>query len=200
MIGGMSTGDTDGRARLGELVAARRTELGLSQSAAAALADMDRRTWSDIEKNQRATEDYNLVKVEIPLRWPPGTVRAILEGREPGPHRRDGQPTELGLFLLDAMTRRRPPLGQADLAALAGVDVSTLNGWMYHGAQPSATHLRALVDVLGPDSRADPVIRELTDLLGERSPLPVEDRAALRRLLDVALAPYRQMADRRRSA
>jgi transcriptional regulator with XRE-family HTH domain len=71
------------RAILGERIAARRKELGLSVRAAAEAAQVDRNTWSSAENGTRRLAEYNYAGVERTLRWEPGSIDAILAGDEP---------------------------------------------------------------------------------------------------------------------
>lgn len=75
----------DGRTRLGVLVRQRRTELGLSQSGAADLADVDRATWASLESGARNVRAYNRPGIERAMRWLPGSVERVLAGDEPLP-------------------------------------------------------------------------------------------------------------------
>lgn len=71
------------RQRLGELVKARRQELALSISKAARAAEIDRATWTGVEKASRDTEEYNYGPIERVLRWERGSVAAVLAGGDP---------------------------------------------------------------------------------------------------------------------
>lgn len=73
------------RGRLGELVSKRRRELGLSISAAARNAGIDRATWTGTERGARRTEAYNFAGIERALTWEPGSIDRILTGGEPAP-------------------------------------------------------------------------------------------------------------------
>lgn len=73
------------RERLGELASRRRRELGLSVSAAARAAHIDRATWAGMERSGRRTEAYNYAGIERALAWEPGSVDQILAGGEPTP-------------------------------------------------------------------------------------------------------------------
>lgn len=70
---------------LAKRVRARRQELGLSVRAAAQAADMDRNTWSYLEDGSRRTSEFKYAGIERALQWEPGSVTAILDGREPTP-------------------------------------------------------------------------------------------------------------------
>lgn len=74
------------RERLGQAIEARRKTMGLSLSAAARLAGIDRATWTGSERGTRQTEAYNFAGIERALRWAPGSVERTLAG---------GAPTEL---------------------------------------------------------------------------------------------------------
>ncbi len=71
------------RARLAEAVERRRKMLGLSISAAARAAGIDRATWTGTERGTRRTEEYNFAAIERALGWAPGSVDAILSGGAP---------------------------------------------------------------------------------------------------------------------
>lgn len=86
------------RERLAKTISARRLELGLSASAAARAAGIDRNTWSSAEKGERETQAHNWVGLERALRWRPGSVAAILDGRDPTPV--DAEPVDEELELV----------------------------------------------------------------------------------------------------
>lgn len=46
---------------------------------------MDRNTWSYLEDGSRRTSEFKYAGIERALHWEPGSVTAILEGREPTP-------------------------------------------------------------------------------------------------------------------
>jgi hypothetical protein len=71
------------RARLGQLIEQRRKTLGLSLSAAARAAGINRATWVGTERVTRRTAEYNYVAIERVLGWAAGSVDAILAGSEP---------------------------------------------------------------------------------------------------------------------
>lgn len=73
----------DGRVRLGEAMAERRRELGLSVTRAAAAARIDRTTWSTTESGVRLIATYNRAGVERALGWEAGSIDAVLAGGEP---------------------------------------------------------------------------------------------------------------------
>lgn len=77
------------RERLGRQVALRRSHLGLSISAAARIAQIDRGTWTGVEKAARETEEYNHAGIERALQWAPGSIAATLAGGDPTPQRAD---------------------------------------------------------------------------------------------------------------
>lgn len=70
---------------LARKVRARRVELGLSVRAAALAAEMDRNTWSYLEDGSKRTAEFKYAGIERALQWEPGSVTAILDGREPTP-------------------------------------------------------------------------------------------------------------------
>lgn len=72
----------DAQARLADLIEKRRLQMGLSTSAAAREARIDRATWSSAEKGARL-RDYNLTAIERVLRWAPGSIEEILVGGDP---------------------------------------------------------------------------------------------------------------------
>ncbi|HEV2780378.1 MAG TPA: hypothetical protein VGX25_13395 [Actinophytocola sp.] len=68
---------------LGTRITARRDDLGLSMSAAARSAGVNRLTWRAWEKDMSVPESYNHVKIERVLRWERGSVAEVLNGRPP---------------------------------------------------------------------------------------------------------------------
>lgn len=80
----------------GEVLTARRKQLGLSQSAAARKASVDRMTWRAWEEDRSTPQDYNYVKIEHALEWEPGSVEAKLsQGRTPEPAQSRAERDEL---------------------------------------------------------------------------------------------------------
>lgn len=73
----------DARAKLGELIKARRLALGLSLSRAAKMAPLDRVTWTAAEDASRETRRVHFAAIERVLRWRPGSIDAILAGQAP---------------------------------------------------------------------------------------------------------------------
>lgn len=71
------------RHKLGELVRQQRQRLGLSIRAAAREAGVDRATWTGLEDGTRATQDRHYAGIESAMRWAPGSIHAITQGREP---------------------------------------------------------------------------------------------------------------------
>jgi hypothetical protein len=74
--------------RLGELLIARRIELGGKVRTRFAEENGlgHDRTLSDLEKARRTVyEDATIAEVERIYRWAPGSIRAVLAGREPTP-------------------------------------------------------------------------------------------------------------------
>jgi hypothetical protein len=76
----MSEGSERDRRRLGQLVLARRKELGLSIREAARRASVMRPTWTGLEQGTRRTADYNFAAMERTLEWGPGSIESILSG------------------------------------------------------------------------------------------------------------------------
>lgn len=62
---------------------ARREQLAMSQNKAAKTFGGSRTTWINWEKDQAAPERFNYVRIELTLKWAPGSVKAILDGRQP---------------------------------------------------------------------------------------------------------------------
>lgn len=77
---------------LGEWMASRREELGTSQSAAARAAKIARSTWVNWERDKKAPERFNYVRIETILGWEPGSVQAIIDGRDPVARRKEHSP------------------------------------------------------------------------------------------------------------
>jgi hypothetical protein len=73
----------DARAKLGRLIKARRLALGLSLSRAAKSAPIDRVTWTAAEDATRSTRRIHFAAIERVLHWSPGSIDAILDGRDP---------------------------------------------------------------------------------------------------------------------
>lgn len=71
------------RERLGHAIESRRKAMGLSLSAAARLAGVDRATWTGSERGTRQTETYNYASIERALKWVPGSVETVLAGGDP---------------------------------------------------------------------------------------------------------------------
>jgi hypothetical protein len=46
---------------------------------------MDRNTWSYLEDGSKKTAEFKYAGIERALQWEPGSVTAILDGREPTP-------------------------------------------------------------------------------------------------------------------
>jgi len=65
---------------LGRAIRARRTRLGLSVSAAAREAGLDRGTWTAVENATRQAEQHTYGVIERVLHWQPGSIYEILEG------------------------------------------------------------------------------------------------------------------------
>lgn len=69
----------DARLRLGDLVAARRKELGLSKEAAARLANISSITWKRVEDG-KPVQDAKYAKVSAALGWDAGAIEDYLAG------------------------------------------------------------------------------------------------------------------------
>lgn len=75
----------DAHDRLAELVKTRRKGQGLSVSAAARAAAINRDTWTDFENGTRRLREYNYAGIERALDWGPGSIDSILAGGDPKP-------------------------------------------------------------------------------------------------------------------
>lgn len=73
------------RPTLGQVVRARREQLGLSVGAAAEKAGLSRGTWVNIESDARKTLPHNYAAVERALNWAPGSIKGFLNGGQPTP-------------------------------------------------------------------------------------------------------------------
>jgi transcriptional regulator with XRE-family HTH domain len=73
----------DVKERLGQAMRSRRLYLGLSVHQAARIAGVARNTWSGAETASRQLTERNHAGVERALYWSPGSVAAILAGRDP---------------------------------------------------------------------------------------------------------------------
>lgn len=71
------------RDNLARHVRQRRLSLGMSISAAAERAGIDRTTWTNIENSARRLHQHNYAGVERALQWPAGSVELALAGHEP---------------------------------------------------------------------------------------------------------------------
>lgn len=89
------------RDRLAKAIEARRLALGLSASAAARTASIDRATWSSAEKGERDTLPHNWAGIERALRWKPGSIATTLNGGEPSPVEDDDVDEEIELVRSD---------------------------------------------------------------------------------------------------
>lgn len=77
---------------LGEHIRTRREQLALSQNRAAKLAKASRTTWINWEKDNSTPERFNFVRIEDVLDWEPGSVQAIIDGRDPVARRKEHSP------------------------------------------------------------------------------------------------------------
>lgn len=128
--------------RLGQLVIARRIELGY-KTREALLTDLgvSLRTLGDIESGRRDKYHRNtLAGLEHALRWLPGSIDAILDGGQPTPDpnpRHSGRPAGENAHAADSATatrptstgnaRSHPPVGDASDDALIRVMRSDLD-------------------------------------------------------------------------
>lgn len=69
----------------GDQVKNRRIELGLSQSAIAQAAGVDRDTYRALERDERWPQDKNRAKIERALGWAPGSLEQLHDGGDPTP-------------------------------------------------------------------------------------------------------------------
>ena len=67
----------------GEVVQARRTELGISRAELARRAEVDPKTVQSLEQDARWPLDVNRARIEAALGWAPGSLDAIRNGNEP---------------------------------------------------------------------------------------------------------------------
>jgi transcriptional regulator with XRE-family HTH domain len=131
------------------------------------------------------------------------------------------EPTEFGQYLSDAMRAQTPVMEREDLAELVGVDASTISRWITKPGKPKTENLHALADALGLDhgevlARAghgrpadnvtpiepaiDPLLREASRMLDERSPLTEADRERLRIIIGSGVELFRPKMRRTRRA
>lgn len=105
---------------LARRVRARRVELGLSVRAAAQAAEMDRNTWSYLEDGSRRTSEFKYAGIERALQWAPGSVAAILEGREPTPIQSGdaGEPVDEELELVRTDPKLTPDMRKRIIALI----------------------------------------------------------------------------------
>jgi len=105
-------------------------------------------------------------------------------------------------------------------ARAVGTDPSVVLRWLSEEQRPTIRSIERIAPVLGrtipeivmaayPDRlggpspaapAVHPLVRELGRILGEDSPIPAGDRAALETVLDRMFDPYRKVLRRRRSA
>lgn len=81
------------RQRVARLVKEGRLKLGLSLSAAARRAGVDRATWTGVEKAVRIPRDAQAAAIERAVGLPADTIMSILEGR-PSPGRESNLPVD----------------------------------------------------------------------------------------------------------
>lgn len=126
----------DARAKLGELIKARRLALGLSLSRAAKMAPLDRVTWTAAEGATRETRRAHFAAIERVLRWVPGSIDAILAG---------DKPTELPTALPEPPARPTPaePTLEQEIARLRARSGLT--------PRERRAALRALIDFYAED-------------------------------------------------
>ena len=77
--------DADERQRLAALIKQRRRKQGLSLSAAAEAAGIDRATWTSAETGRRKTYEHLYAAIERALLWAPGSIETVLAGGDPLP-------------------------------------------------------------------------------------------------------------------
>jgi len=106
----MERGDTD--TDLARAIRETRTTLGLSQAAAAREAEVNRGTWKGWELGTRRPYDYNHPTIERTLRWPKGTVDALIAGPQ-GPPSHPPEPVA---------TSRTDPLAEVIAASAEELD------------------------------------------------------------------------------
>jgi transcriptional regulator with XRE-family HTH domain len=127
------------------------------------------------------------------------------------------RPVGFGAYLKEAI-RTAGFATPTQFARAAGTDPSVVLRWLSEEQRPTIRSIDRIAPVLGrtinelvlaayPDRLATPardtentVVAELTAMLADDSPLPVEDRRALESLLDRMIEPYRKVMRRRRSA
>jgi len=120
--GTMAEGSDQARQRLGELVLARRHELGLSLREAARRAGIMRPTWTGMEHGSRRTAAYNFAAIERALDWRPGSIEAVLAGGEPEAGRSATSSTEASSPTADGVDQPDAAGGDTTgTATLAGV-------------------------------------------------------------------------------
>ena len=134
---------------LGKAVVRRRVEMGFdSRKGFAVSAELGERNLSDIEHGRRESYDPGyLVKLEQALRWPPGTIDAILNGL-PAPEPRPRKAlSPFGAHVLTAM-RAASIDSTATLAREAHLSGSALHRLLYGDLEPSHRILHQLAVAL----------------------------------------------------
>jgi transcriptional regulator with XRE-family HTH domain len=120
--GTMAEGSDQARQRLGELVLARRHELGLSLREAARRAGIMRPTWTGMEHGSRRTAAYNFAAIERALDWRSGSIEAVLAGGQPEASHSLTSSTEASPVPDDGAEQRDGAGGDSDGTAMsAGV-------------------------------------------------------------------------------
>src|SRR4051812_31610912 len=124
-----------------------------------------------------------------------------------------------GAYLKEAIQAARFPT-PTHFARAVGTDPSVVLRWLSEEQRPTIRSIERIAPVLGrsipeivvaayPDRlggptpvapAAHPLVRELGRILGEDSPIPADDGAALETVLDRMFEPYRKVLRRRRSA
>lgn len=161
------------------------------------MADLNRLTWRDVEGGVRLTRDTTHRKMERVLRWKRGSIAAFLGAKTPPDLDEPTEPTQLGLFLLDAMVAGN--LDTTGLAKAAQTSPHTITDWIYGAGTPSAAEWRILFAAL-PMAQLPPILHRLAGLLGPDSPLSAAQRDDLDHFLAAAVSPYEQLAATQRTA
>lgn len=68
------------RAEVGALVKARRLELRITEKQLQAATKIDPKTLKKLESGERWPQEETRMKVEVQLRWMPGSIQKLLEG------------------------------------------------------------------------------------------------------------------------
>lgn len=159
-------------AQAGEIVAARRRELGADVAELAREAQVDVKTLRSLEAGERMPRDSTKAKLERALQWAPGSINAVLAGEDPKPYL---DPTVLdpsvgtGAFLQTALDSTDEIMSTVLRYDAARAEVNRLE-WEY-------SRLREIDDINDATEELDEVVEMLHERRGGRPWTPPWDPA-----------------------